>query len=254
MAKLTVYIDAGHGLNTSGKRTPDGSLREFHFNSATAEKLAKKLDGYQDVEYIFVYDRSGAIDTPLAQRTNTANAHYQANKAKGGKFIYVSIHANAFGTGWNSANGIESFIYPNAGQATKDMGLLIHNNLVNHAGLGNRGLKTQDFHVLRETNMNAVLCECGFMTNQTEAELLKSDNYREKVANGLTAGLVQIGGLTAKPAPVAPAPQPTNPNDLNDGLFYRVVTGSFDSKESAEKRVAELKAKGFDSFLLAYHK
>lgn len=253
MAKLIVLLDAGHGLNTPGKRSPDGTLREFHFNSVVTEKIAKKLEGYQDVEVHFVYDRDGSIDTQLAERTKTANAIYNAKKATGAKFIYLSVHANAFGSGWNSANGIETYIYPSAGQATKDAGLLLHNNLVNHAGLANRGLKTANFQVLRETAMNAVLVECGFMTNQTEAELLKSENYREKVANGLTAGLVQMGGLVVKPQP-KPTPAPVNPNDLNDGLFYRVVTGSFDSKASAEARIAELKKAGFDSFLLPYNK
>lgn len=250
MTKLIVLLDAGHGLNTPGKRSPDGTLREFHFNSAVAEKVNAKLGAYQDVEVSFVYDRDGSVDTPLSTRTATANKIYKEKKATGAKFIYLSIHANAFGNGWNSANGIETYVYPSAPQATKDAGLLIHNNLVKNAGLANRGLKTANFQVLRETAMNACLVECGFMTNQNEATLLKSDQYREKVAHGLTNGLVQLGGLIAKPQPKPPAPKP----QPADGLFYRVVTGSFDSRENAEQRMAELKKAGFDSFLLPYHK
>jgi N-acetylmuramoyl-L-alanine amidase len=257
MSKLILLLDAGHGLNTLGKRTPDDSMREFHFNSATAEKVNTLLAGYENVEVHFVYDRTGKVDTPLATRTNTANGVYSKLKGdKDNKFLYLSIHANASGSGWNSANGIETFAYETKPTGSTKVATEVQKQLITKTGLANRGVKFADFHVLRESAMDAVLAECGFMTNKAEAELLKSDNYRLKVAQALVQALVNLYGLTAKPAPKPTAPATPAPTvkPAEGGLYYRVVTGSFTDRELAEKRIAELKAKGFDSFLLPYHK
>jgi N-acetylmuramoyl-L-alanine amidase len=207
-----------------------------------------------------VYDRDGSVDTPLATRTNTANDVY--NKLKGdknNKFLYLSIHANAFSNTWSSAGGIETFAYTTKPAGSTKVATEMLNQLITATGLANRGVKFENFHVLRETAMDATLVECGFMSNKAEAELLKSDNYRNKVAQALVKGLVKLYGLTAKPAPAPKPPvqtpaKPVTPAPANDGLFYRVVTGSFDSKAEAEKRIAELKKAGYDSFLLPYHK
>lgn len=253
MGKLIIFLDAGHGINTPGKRVPDGSLREFHFNSAVAEKVNKLFAEYENVEVHFVYDRDGSVDTPLETRTNTANAIY-AKRAKGDRATYLSIHANAFGSGgFNSAGGIETFAYTTKPAGSTAYATAVQKELIEETGLANRGVKFANYHVLRETDMDAILAECGFMTNKAEAELLKSDTYRNKVAKALVEGTAKAYGLKKKPAPkpVAPA-KPAS--DLNDGVFYRVVTGSFDSKASAEARIKELKAKGFDSFILPYHK
>lgn len=258
MSKLILLLDAGHGLNTPGKRVPDGSMREFHFNSATAEKVAKKLAGYTNVEVHFVYDRDGSVDTPLATRTNTANDIYKKLKGdKNNKFLYLSIHANAFGNGWSSAGGIETFAYTTKPAGSTKVATEVQKQLIAGTGLANRGVKFENFHVLRETAMDAVLAECGFMSNKAEAELLKSDNYREKVANALVKALDNLYGLEAKPAP-KPTPAPTKPAtkpaDSGDGILYRVVTGSYDNRANAEAQIEKLKKAGFDSFLLPYHK
>nr|WP_316046167.1 hypothetical protein [Planococcus glaciei] len=38
---MKIMIDAGHGPHTPGKRSPDGRIREFHFNSAVADEVKK---------------------------------------------------------------------------------------------------------------------------------------------------------------------------------------------------------------------
>src|SRR5690606_16940342 len=99
----TIILDAGHGPETPGKRTPDGSLREFQFNRAVAELVS----GYLEKEgFMILVSHHSARDVPLHERTN------YANKQKADAFI--SIHANAYGSSWNDANGIETYIYPRA--------------------------------------------------------------------------------------------------------------------------------------------
>ncbi len=145
---MKIMLDAGHGYNTSGKRSPDG-MREYEFNRAVAAYAKAFLEGYQNVTVYYAH--SDQTDVPLQQRTNSANSLNVD--------IYVSIHANAFGTTWNSAGGIETYVYTTRPPLALSLAQKIQRNLISQTGLRNRGVKTADFHVLRETDMDAVLIE-----------------------------------------------------------------------------------------------
>lgn len=196
---MKFMLDAGHGNNTPGKRTPDDSMREFHFNSVVANYVRDTLLKYENVIVDFAHDPSGKIDISLLARTNTANSKKSD--------VYVSIHANAYGGTWNDANGIETFIHPAANAVSKNLASLIQDKLIKATGLKNRGVKAENFHVLRETNMPAVLIECGFMTNKHEAELLKSDEYRRKCAKAIADALIEFYNLRLKKEAVIVAKQ-----------------------------------------------
>lgn len=175
---LKIIIDAGHGPHTPGKRSPDGQLREFEFNEAVARRLKKKLQN-ENVLCIFSHDINR--DVPLNERITLANRM----KAD----LFISIHANAFGTQWNEVNGIETFTWVNARSVTRSFATLIHQEVIKSTGRKNRGIKQGDFAVLRETNMPAVLVECGFMTNKQEMKLLKEPMYQQQCADGISNGI-----------------------------------------------------------------
>lgn len=61
-----------------------------------------------------------------------------------------------------------------------------------------RGKKRADFHVLRESNMPAVLTENLFITHPASANLLKTDAFLEKVAEGHAVGIAQSLRLLRK--------------------------------------------------------
>lgn len=191
---MRIAIDAGHGLNTAGKRTPDGSMREFQFNSVVAKYVRDLLSEYKDVETMFVHDPTGERDVPLTERTKKAN-DWPAD-------VYISIHANAAGDGgWNNAQGIETYVYTSRPQAAVALANAVQRHLIRATGRQDRGVKSADFHVLRETKMTAILVECGFMTNKQECELLKSDAYRRKCASAIVSGIAETYGIKKKPAP-----------------------------------------------------
>ncbi|CEG23461.1 Sporulation-specific N-acetylmuramoyl-L-alanine amidase [Planococcus massiliensis] len=171
---MKIIIDAGHGPETPGKRSPDGRLREFHFNSAVAEAVKKRLvlDGHS-----VIFSHQKEADVPLHERTHLANRL----KAE----LFISIHANAFGSAFNSSCGIECFTYTKPSAAAKTLAASLQNALVLATGRPDRGVKGADFAVLRDTSMPAVLIECGFMTNRIELELLKSENYRTSCAGAI---------------------------------------------------------------------
>ena len=201
-------IDAGHGNNTPGKRSPDGTLREFHFNNPVALEVTRILRLEYGQTVYNPYDVTGKIDTPLNTRVQRANA----SKVD----AFISIHANAAGNGWNSAEGLETFIY-NVGEQPGSMKLAanVQNHLVRDTGLKNRGVKRANYAVLRDTNMPAILIECGFMTNLKEAALLKSDGYRDTVARAIVKGIAQTYNLQPIKKPAAAPKQNTKVGGVN---------------------------------------
>ncbi|MFS0775448.1 N-acetylmuramoyl-L-alanine amidase [Neobacillus sp. 3P2-tot-E-2] len=193
---VKIMLDPGHDINTPGKRAPDGSMREFEFNKATALHVVDILSQYNGVEVYYSHELNDGIDTSLDSRAALAN-RLQVN-------CLVSIHANA---GAASARGIETYIYLNTPTSTDNLARMIHDHTITITGMNNRGVKRADFAILRESNMDALLIECGFMTNNEDLALLKSDEYRRRCAQGIVNGLVQFYGLTKKAAP-AQTPTP----------------------------------------------
>ncbi len=186
---ICIAVDDGHGKETAGKRTPyfaDGSyMTENAFNAAVAELLIAML---QRCGFRTIAVAKEDTDIPLSVRVKRAN---QANAD-----AYISIHANAFGNGWNGANGVESWIYDKADAKTVRLGNLIQNALIKETQRKDRGVKKSDsLYVLNSTYMPAVLVECGFMTNKEEAMLLLSTVYRKKCAEGICKALCAYFGV-----------------------------------------------------------
>ncbi|WP_050179924.1 N-acetylmuramoyl-L-alanine amidase family protein [Domibacillus robiginosus] len=175
---MKIAIDAGHGPETPGKRSPNG-MKEFEFNSETALFLREELPA---ADVFFVHHH--AYDRPLAERVR------HANRAKAD--LYVSIHANAFGTGWTSPHGIETYIHTSRPARAMAVANAVQQKLTAATSLYDRGVKTADFYVLRQTAMSAVLIEAGFMTNKVEASLLQTRAYRKTCAQAIAAALRQV--------------------------------------------------------------
>ena len=224
-----VAIDAGHFPNTAGKRSPDGTLREYQFNSAVANHLSGMIVEHENVGYNFMHE--DGQDVPLAERARRANAY--------GAHVYISIHANAHGDGgFTTANGVEVFVLKKTlTEATK---LATHavNNIASIKGQTNRGVKEGNFQVLRDTKMTAILVEAGFMTNQMELEYLKSNDYRYAVARAIMDALVAVYGLKKK---AVPAPAPTK--------LYKVTSQHYVTVEQAQRTVDLLKEHNLYSFI-----
>ena len=101
--------------------------------------------------------------------------------------ILLSIHHNAFGSEWNSANGISTHYFEKEERYSKKGKLIaeiFQPSLVTETGLRNRGYKGSNFKMLRDTTMPAILTENGFMTNLDEATKIKTELGKQKCAIG----------------------------------------------------------------------
>jgi N-acetylmuramoyl-L-alanine amidase len=227
---MKIMLDAGHGYNTPGKRSPDG-MREYDFNREVASEAKVLLEKYKGI--IVYYAHSDERDVPLKERTDKANRF--------GVDCYVSIHANAYGTTWNNVRGIESFIYTTKPEEAFDLAEKVQKKLISVTGLPNRGVKTADFHVLRETKMTAILIECGFMTNREDCKLLRSAEYRKTCAEAIVQGIKEKYSLQLAHSSAA---------DKTNERLYRVQIGAFSQKKNADALAEKLRKEGYDAIVV----
>ena len=219
---MRIAFDAGHGANTAGKRSPDGTIREWRINDKVVDELMILASKYENVVTLRVDDPTGARDVPLEERTKKSNA-WKAD-------IYVSVHQNAFGSGWNTADGVETYAW-NAQSDPVYSAIALLVEFLSQLKADDRGVKFANFHVLRETTAAAILVECGFMTNTIEAGKMKSDAWIKATAKAIMDGIRKAYSLKPKAAPKpAPAPKPTpqpivNPPRPGDAVHRIIVDG-----------------------------
>lgn len=236
MFKLS--LSAGHGKETAGKRCPDNSMHEWEFNSSVVSKMAELFSHYKDLAVLRLDDPTGKRDIPLQERSNRSNGW--------GSHYHLDVHANAFGSEWSDAQGVETFSYKLSGPSF-EIAKKLQAALISATGLTNRGVKDgSDLHMVRETKAPANLVECGFMTNKNEAALLKSDDYRTKVANALVNAIADHFKLVK----VVPVVKPTPPKEAPKTDVHRVQIGAFSDPKNAEKLAAELKSKGYSAIVV----
>ena len=187
MAKIIV-LDAGHGLKTSGKQTPDG-IKEWTLNDKVRDKVVKLLKDY-DVKFIFPDNDEGKVDESLATRWK--------KYVNTGAVAMVSIHHNAFTGKWGTATGVE--VYTDKNPTAKDTALAkaIYSRLVKNTGLKGRGIKQEDWYIINQDRVPAVLVEGGFMDNKNDYHIITSDAGQTAYAKAVAEGLIDFLDLKKK--------------------------------------------------------
>src|SRR5690625_192810 len=231
---VKIAIDAGHGINTPGKRTP-ADEREWSFNTKVANAAIKYLNEYQDVTVIRLDDSTGKTDVPLRDRTNKANRE----KAD----ALVSCHHNANTGKWGNWTGTETYTHTKAFSESEVIAKIVHKHIVKAYGLSNRGLKKANFHMLRESRMPAILIEGGFMDSRIDIKKMRNSKVLNAAGKAIAEGVAEYFGLKKKPKP---KPSPSKPS----GKLYKVQIGAFKNKANADQLAFRAKARGFDQYVL----
>ena len=176
-----VYIDPGHGGTDPGASA--NGLQEKNLTLNIGLQVRNLLTARGVVVRM---SRTSDVTRSLTFRTDDANA-WGAN-------IFISIHINAGG-----GTGFESYRYPTAGTTTQRLHSNMHSRVIagmrTVAGVTDRGMKTANFHVLRETVMPAVLTENLFIDTVADANLLKRADFLAATARGHANGIFAFFGI-----------------------------------------------------------
>lgn len=169
---VRLCFDYGHGGKDPGAMYK--GRKESNDNLSIGMEVAKRLRIFGvEVDEIRTID----VSIGLYERCVFAN---------NGKYDYfISFHRNAFKP--EVGNGVESFVYTNASLKARQLARKIQDSLVG-CGFKNRGVKTANFYVLRETKMPAVLIEIGFIDNSTDNTLF--DDKRKEIVHELSKAII----------------------------------------------------------------
>jgi N-acetylmuramoyl-L-alanine amidase len=232
--KMRIVVDAGHGgwdLGTVGRR----GLLEKDLVLEIAERLGKLLEGRLGMDVIYTRQDDNYI--PLDERAEIAN-HAQADlfisvhanysdlaSARGVETYYTNTFsapgskeagakdADAHATVGGSKNSVlpalSSADLHERVEQSRHLAASVQRSLygtlsAQNSGLRDRGIKEAGFVVLTESAMPGILAEVSFVSSPTDEQKLRSDGYREQIAEALYRGIARYAA-SSHPVKVASA-------------------------------------------------
>lgn len=180
-----VLIDNGHGIETPGKCSPDGTLIEGVWAREEAALIVRTLCTMGiDARLLTPEGR----DISLGARVERVNA--LCRKIGASNVLVVSLHVNAAKNDghWHKATGFLSIVSPNAGKGSKLLARLIYEEAEKRGLKGNRWVPKEKFIVqslaiCRDTKCTAVLTENLFMDNLGDYSYLLSAEGKRTIAS-----------------------------------------------------------------------
>jgi N-acetylmuramoyl-L-alanine amidase len=187
--KKVVVIDVGHGGNDPGKVGINNAL-EKDVNLAIALKLKTILE-QQDIEVVMTREEDKGLYKESDNNKKVADMKARCALIEEIKPVMtVSIHQNSYHT--SDISGAQVFYYSRSEQG-KTLAEIMQKQLIRVLDSSNtRAAKANDsYYLLKNTTCPIVIVECGFLSNQKEAELLCDERYQEKVAWAVHMGVME---------------------------------------------------------------
>lgn len=212
---MKIGIDLGHTLNGLGTGAT-GILKETDVNREVGKLVIKYLKDQNHTVIDCTVDRS---TKDLADRVQKANAQPLD--------LFISIHLNAGG-----GSGTETYVYSTSSKAYS-YAKNIQSKIVSKCKFKDRGVKTANFYVLKNTISPALLLELFFIDTKADCDNYNPDTLAKAIVEGITGKPVTTSNIT------------TN----NSSTIYRVIAGSYKQRSNADKVLNDLKNKGYSAFI-----
>ena len=250
-----IYIDAGHGGNDSGAigYDSDGIL---HYEKTIALNISlqqARLFRYLGYEVRLSRNNNNSNPT-LSQRTAEANAW--------GADLFISNHVNAGGGSgievWHSIHGGVGKTCASA--IVEKLCLNKNNEYFNQTNFKSRGIKSRAgtngddyYHVIRESNMPAIIIEHGFMDNKSDLDKLRAVNGMQHKLARLTveaiSGACAIRDITNTLNNLMKEFEKKHANNKPQNTIARLADFYFTVRNGSE---GDLKNQGFDDDVYFY--
>lgn len=192
---MRILIDNGHGENTKGKRSPDGSFREYAYTREIADDIVRELSnkGYEAERIV-----KEISDVPLQERVRRVNE--VCGRLGNKNVLLVSVHCNAASNGeWINATGWSC--YTSVGKTkADDLADCLYQAAEEHLA-GHHKLRKDfsdgdpdweaGFYILKMTKCPAVITENFFMDNKNDVAYLRSSDGREAIVATHVDGIIK---------------------------------------------------------------
>ncbi len=178
----TILIDAGH--NYSGKDTgaenPKYNAKEEVITFQIADKLKAELE-YWGYDVIMTREKltdsiaNTSVNESLQARVDMAHEVLAD--------LFISIHCNAGG-----GSGVETYCFTKTGYSGR-LAELIQNSIADGSDLYDRGVKTANFFVIKNTLMPTILVETGFIDSEKDIQILMSGEGQNQIAGAIASAI-----------------------------------------------------------------
>ena len=192
---MKILIDPGHGIDTPGKRSPDGLFREYLWNRQVADLILEGLLS-AGVDASLVVTETN--DVSLRNRVNRVNTI--CNRLGASNVLLVSIHANAAGNGsaWMNARGWSCYTSKGKTQSDQVAECLYDafeaefqdRKIRKDMSDGDRDWE-ENFYVLAKSKCPAVLLENFFYDNREECAWMLQEETKRRIASAAVKGIIK---------------------------------------------------------------
>lgn len=189
-----VVIDSGHGGRDPGKVGVNGVL-EKDINLSIALRLQRLLE-QNDIAVVMTREEDKDLAAEQAANRKTEDLRARAALVKeSGAAVFVSIHQNSYPEA--DVAGAQVFYFSDSEEG-KQLGKIVQESLKSELADGNHRVAkaNRDYYLLKKAICPAIIVECGFLSNQTEAELLATEEYQEKIAFAIHLGIMEYINTT----------------------------------------------------------
>ena len=183
-----VVVDAGHGGSDPGKIGING-LEEKEVNLAIAQYVEELLEK-EKIEVVMTREKDEMLSEDSGEKTKIGDMKMrveQINKEK--PLLTVSIHQNSYPQ--EEIKGAQVFYYKHSVEGKK-LAEILQASFKENLDSENKRVEKADstYYMLVHTSAPTVIAECGFLSNPTEASLLNSSEYQQKIAEALYKGII----------------------------------------------------------------
>ena len=187
-----IVLDAGHGIPDEGAQSDEG-ITEASINLAIAKKVQKLLEEAGNTVILTRKDENAIYDEGCTTIREMKVSDIK-NRVKIGNEssadIFVSIHLNKIPQkqywGW------QTFFKEN-NEDSKKLATCIQEGLSDTIDKKNKRvpLKIKNIYIVDHVNIPITIVECGFLSNEEEEKLLQTDEYQNKLAQGIYLGILK---------------------------------------------------------------
>jgi N-acetylmuramoyl-L-alanine amidase len=176
-----IVIDPGHGGSNPG--AIQYGMRESDNNLSVGLKLKKLLED-SGAKVIMTRDEDRSVAEEGVQLKQELQARVDLVDVNNAD-VFISLHTNANDNA--DVHGAMTFYH---NDMSKRLASDIQTSLIKFTEATDKGTEKENFYVLRNNKVPAVLVEMGFITNKSEAIKLNDDVYRKALVNGIYEGIV----------------------------------------------------------------
>lgn len=174
-----IVIDMGHGGKDQGTSNKSNGILEKDIVLEIGEKVAAILK--KDRKLTIIETRTTDEFLTLNERVEISNN----NNAD----VFISLHCNAVENDASSYYGVESFYWRDDTEESYNLASAIQNSIITNLDVNDRGVKKDNYYVVKNTKCAAALIEMGFLTNNKECKNLSNDKYQTKMAKAIVDGI-----------------------------------------------------------------